>query len=256
MNGPLARALRSAGLDATGAAARLGVDPKTVQRWMAGRMPYPRHRDALVRLTRWAPHDLWPNLPHPAEPARADDEVRIVYPHRSSVPTDAWTRLLGSAEQEIGVLAYSALFLAEDASVPHILREKAQAGVRVRIALGDPESEHVARRGDEEGIGDGMSARIRTALVGFQPLTEEPNFRIRLHDTVLYNSIYWADHELLVNTHIYGRPGAHAPVLHLRQVRLDGMVTTYLASFERVWSAARDAASGAYQGHEVPARGA
>ena len=240
VNGPLARALRSAGLDATDAAAQLGVDPKTVQRWMTGRMPYPRHRDALARLTGWAPHDLWPDLPRPAETARAADEVRIVYAHRSAVPTDAWARLLSSAEQDIGVLAYSALFLAEDASVPYILREKARAGVRVRIALGDPDSENVASRGDEEGIGDGMSARIRTALVGLQPLTEEPNVRIRLHDTVLYNSIYWADDELLVNTHVYGRPGAHAPVLYLKGLRLDGMVATYLASFERVWSAARD----------------
>ncbi|MEV4535394.1 XRE family transcriptional regulator [Asanoa sp. NPDC049518] len=244
MNGPLARALRSAGLDATDAAAQLGVDPKTVQRWMTGRMPYPRHRDALARLTGWAPHDLWPDLPRLTEPARADDEVRIVYPHRSSVPNDAWARLLGRANQDIGVLAYSALFLAEDASVPHILRDRAQAGVRVRIALGDPDSEHVARRGVEEGIGDGMRARIRTALVGFRALTKEPQVRIRLHDTVLYNSIYWADDELLVNTHVYGRPGAHAPVLHLKGLRLDGMVATYLATFERVWSSARDVGSG------------
>ncbi|TDD13441.1 XRE family transcriptional regulator, partial [Actinomadura sp. KC06] len=27
-----------------GVAARLGVDPKTVHRWVAGRLPYPRHR--------------------------------------------------------------------------------------------------------------------------------------------------------------------------------------------------------------------
>lgn len=241
MNHPLARALRGAGITAVDVASHLDVDPKTVQRWISGRIPYPRHRDALVSLTGWSPYNLWPSLPRPAEPATVADEVRVVYPHRSGVPSDAWTRLLGCAEREIGILAYSALFLAEDASVPSLLREKARAGVRVRIALGDPAGQHVATRGVEERIGGGMSARIRTALVGFGPLVSEPGVAIRLHDTVLYNSICRADDELLVNPHVYGRPGAHAPVLHLMGNRADGMVATYHASFERVWSCAKPA---------------
>jgi len=235
VNHPLARALRGAGVDAADVAARLGVDPKTVQRWMAGRVPYPRYRDALVRLTGWSPRDLWPNLPRPAEPATMNDEIRVVYPHRSAVPSDTWARLFGRAEHEIGILAYSALLVAEDVAVSVVLREKARDGVRVRIALGDPNGVHVARRGDEERIGDGMSARIRTALVAFRPLVEV-GAQVRLHDTVLYNSIYRADGELLVNTHVHGRPGAHAPALHLKGTSPDGMVATYLASFERVWS--------------------
>jgi len=237
VNRPLARALRGAGVDAVDVAARLGVDPKTVQRWIAGRVPYPRHRDALADLTGWSLRDLWPNLRRPVEPATMTDEVRVVYPHRSAVPADAWARLLGRAEHEIGILAYSALFLAEDVAVSAVLRQKARAGVRVRIALGDPRGVQVAHRGDEERIGDGMGARIRTALVGFIPLAEV-GAQVRLHDTVLYNSMCRADDELLVNTHVYGRPGAHAPVLHLNGTRPDGMVATYLASFERVWSTA------------------
>jgi len=238
VNHPLARALRGAGVNTVDVAARLGVDPKTVQRWMAGRVPYPRHREALADLTGWSLRDLWPHLARRVEPAMATDEVRIVYPHRSAVSADAWARLFGRAEQEIGILAYSALFLAEDVAVSAVLRDKARAGVRVRIALGDPYGVHVARRGDEERIGDGMSARIRTALVGFNPLAEV-GAQVRLHDTVLYNSMYRADDELLVNTHVFGRPGAHAPVLHLKGSHPDGMVATYLASFERVWSAAK-----------------
>jgi len=237
VNHPLARALRGAGVDAIDVAAQLGVDPKTVQRWMAGRVPYPRYRDALVRLTGWSPRDLWPNLPRRAEPATMNDEIRVVYPHRSAVPSDTWAGLFGRAEHEIGILAYSALLVAEDVAVSAVVREKARAGVRVRITLGDPCGVHVARRGDEEHIGEGMSARIRTALVGFRPLVEA-GAQVRLHDTVLYNSIYRADDELLVNAHVYGRPGAHAPVLHLKGTRPDGIVATYLASFERVWSTA------------------
>ncbi|WP_084504096.1 XRE family transcriptional regulator [Actinoplanes sp. N902-109] len=238
---PLARALNAAGLEVVDVAARLDVDPKTVQRWVTGRMPYPRHRDALVRLTGWASHDLWPNLPRHTQPALSNDEVRIIYPHRSAVPSDAWVRLLRRAQHEIDILAYSALFLAEDASVPDVLREKARAGVRVRIALGDPLGKNVASRGAEERIGGGMSARISTALVSLQPLTSEPCVALRLHDTVLYNSLCRSDAELLVNSHVYGRPAAHAPVLHLKSSGEEGMAATHLASFNRVWDAAKPA---------------
>ncbi len=236
---PLARALRSAGITTIDVAARLNVDPKTVDRWTTGRMPYPRHRDALVRLTGWPAHDLWPDLPRPAEPAATADEVRIVYPHRSAVPSDAWSRLLSQAEREIDILAYSALFLAEDATVPGLLRDKARDGVRVRIALGDPDGTHITNRGAEERIGTGMSVRIRTALVSLRPLADEPGITLRLHDTVLYNSICRADDEMLVNSHVYGRPAAHAPVIHLKRVSDDGMVPTHLASFERLWGSAK-----------------
>ena len=232
---PLARALRNTGLNTVDVAAQLGVDPKTVDRWTAGRMPYPRHRNALARLTGWSPRDLWPELPRLPEPATQADEVRIVYPHRSAVPADAWSRLFAQAEKEIDVLAYSALFLAEDIAASTILRDKARAGVRVRIALGEPNGLQVTTRGSEERIGDGMSARIRTALVGFRPLVKAGS-ELRLHDTVLYNSIYRGDEQMLINSHVYGHPGSHAPVFHLRRRGGDGLAKTYLDSFEQVWA--------------------
>jgi hypothetical protein len=62
---------------------------------------------------------------------------------------------------------------------------------------------------------------------------------IRQHSTVLYNSIYRADGELLVNPHVYGTPASQAPVMHLRQIAGGTLVGTYLDSFERVWSESR-----------------
>ena len=61
---------------------------------------------------------------------------------------------------------------------------------------------------------------------------------IRLHGTVLYNSIYRADDQLLVNTHIYGVMANNAPVFHLRKIPGGEMASTYLESFERVWDGA------------------
>lgn len=241
MNHPLARALRGVGMDAADVAARLGVDPKTVGRWMAGRVPYERNRAALARLTGWSQRDLWPGLSPQPVPEWAIHEVRVAYPHRSAVPVDAWRHLFERADREIGVLTYSGLFLAEDVAVSRILRDKARSGVRLRIAMGDPAGDRVAIRGNEEGIGEGvMAARVRNALALFRPLSDEPNAELRLHDTILYSSVYYADDDLLVNTHVYGCTASHGPVLHMHRTRPDGMAATYLESFEAAWRRSRE----------------
>jgi hypothetical protein len=105
--------------------------------------------------------------------------------------------------------------------------------------LGDPDSPHVLTRGQDEGIDEAMAAKIRNVLVLYRALRETEGVQFRLHSTVLYNSIYCADDELLVNPHVYGAAASQAPVMHLRRVVGGGMVKTYLDSFERVWSAAR-----------------
>ena len=240
MKHPLSRALRSAGLDVVDVAARLNVDPKTVDRWLSGRLPYPRHRAALVTLTGWVERDLWPGIDAREQEAPDTSDILMTYTQRCSVPPETWRKLFDGAEHEIGILAYSGLFLAEDGGVQAILRDKARAGIRVRIALGDANGVHVAQRGADERIDHMMPARIRNALVLFQPLTDQPGVSLRLHDTVLYNSIYRADDELMVNTHAYGCAASGSPVLHLRRVAEDGMAATYLDSFERVWAAAHE----------------
>jgi hypothetical protein len=110
--------------------------------------------------------------------------------------------------------------------------------VAVRIALGDPDGTHAAERGQEEGIGDAMPAKIRNALTLYQPLTNVQNVEIRLHRTVLYNSIYRADGQLMVNQHTYGIPAAQASVFCLNNTGSGEMTTLYLDSFERVWEKA------------------
>lgn len=238
MKHPLSRALRSAGLDAVDVAAHLGVDPKTVDRWLGGRLPYPRHRAALVTLTGWAERDLWPGI-DAREQTPDNDDILMTYAQRCFVPLETWRRLFNSAQREIGILAYSGLFLAEDAGVLATLRSKARAGLRVRIALGDVNSAHVAQRGADERIGDVMPARIANALVLFQPLTDEPGVSLRLHDTVLYNSIYCADDEMLANTHVYGIGAYMAPVFHLRRLPGGGLFDTFANSVQQTWEGAR-----------------
>jgi len=110
--------------------------------------------------------------------------------------------------------------------------------VRVRILLGDPACPEVAKRGADEGVGDALAAKIRNALALYRPLREMDGPEFRFHQTILYNSIYFGDDQLLVNTHVYGVPAAGNPVWHLRKIPGGEIAATYLASFERVWETA------------------
>jgi transcriptional regulator with XRE-family HTH domain len=238
-NERLRAALLERGLTPTALGDHLGVDHKTVERWISGRTPYRRHRYAVAAKLGVDEVYLWPNaLTREQVAAASDEELLAIYPHRSDVPRDAWQQLFRTAEREIGVLAFSGLWLPEDAGLLRMLVDKAKAGVRVRVLLGDPESPEVAARGADEGLDDAMSARIRNAYILYRPLRAVENAEFRFHATVLYNSIYRSDDQLLVNTHVYGLPASHAPVWHLRKVAGGEIASTYMESFERVWETA------------------
>jgi transcriptional regulator with XRE-family HTH domain len=239
VNELLRRFMLKARLREDDVAARLGVDPKTVRRWLNGRVPYPDNRTAIAHLLGADESDLWPGASGTLTARMRPDELRAVYPHRSDIPREVWTRFFASAEREIGILAYSALFLAEDSEIVCLLADKAHSGVAVRIALRDPESSHTAEWAEEEGIDDAVPAVIRTALALYRPLDEVENIEIRLHQTVLYSSIYRADDQLLVNQHGYGIPSAQAPVFFLRNGPPGEMAALYFDSFEHVWTDAR-----------------
>ncbi|HZM76718.1 MAG TPA: helix-turn-helix domain-containing protein [Candidatus Limnocylindrales bacterium] len=235
-NERLRSALLQRGISPAQLAEAIGVDPKSVERWIAGRQPYRRHRYEVATYLNVDEIFLWPDALNQNQIANASEsEIIGVYPHRWTVPADLWRTFFTAAEQEIGILVYSGLFIPEDAGMLRSLRQKAEAGVRVRILLGDPNSEEVAQRGADEGIGETMAARIRNAIVLYRPLRNVDGIEFRTHRTILYNSIYRADDQLMVNTHIFSFPASQAPVLHLRRVAGGDMVTTFLESFDTVW---------------------
>ena len=226
------------GITPAALASKMGVDVKTVERWISGaRLPYRRHRFNVASHLGVDETYLWPDaLSRDQVASASESEIVTIYPHRWMVSRDVWHNFFDNAESDIGVLAYSGLFIPEDAGIKRLFRAKADDGASIRILLGDPDSDVVVQRGIDEGIGTDMGARCRNAMVLYQPLRGVNGIEFRLHSTILYNSIYCADDQVMVNTHIYGTPASDSPVLHLRRVAGGDMVNTYLESFDKVWN--------------------
>ena len=236
MNTALRKALAEAQLTETDVAAHLGVDPKTVRRWLSGQRPYPRHRWALTELLQVEEATLWAPSSQEAETHTLTSEhVQRVYAHRWQVPREAWRDMFSAAEQEIRILVYSGLFLADDAGIMELLAERAKDRVKIRILLGDPESKTVNQRGIEEQIGESMAARVNNSSLLFRVLQEIDNVEIRTHSTTLYNSIYSTEQKIFVNQHIYGLPAAKCPVFEISRFASPGISEFYLKSFNLTW---------------------
>ena len=103
MNEPLRRALLRARLREVDVAARLGVDPKTVRRWLNGRVPYPHNRTTIAELVGADEADLWPDAGGLLAARTRPDDLSTVYSHRWAVPRDVWVRLFGSAKCAIDI---------------------------------------------------------------------------------------------------------------------------------------------------------
>ncbi|MEV7145933.1 XRE family transcriptional regulator [Streptomyces sp. NPDC093084] len=240
-NERLRSALLARGLTVQGLAEAIEVNPKTVERWITqGKVPYRRHQYATAAVLKVDVTSLWDDdrtIDSATDLSKA--EIGTVYAHRHTVPSGLWRDIYGRAHKTLDVLVYSGLFLSEDPLFHDLLKAKVAAGVRVRILLGDPRSAAVRQRGIDEGH-QIMDGKIRNAMVLYRPLMRShPDIRFRLHDSTLYNSIYRADDEMLVNPHVYGIGAYMAPVLHLRRLADGGLFDTYANSIEHTWENAR-----------------
>ncbi|MFB6690600.1 helix-turn-helix domain-containing protein [Streptomyces virginiae] len=239
-NERLRAVMASGGWTHASLASATGVDPKSVERWVnLGRTP--RRATALKAAETLGEdiHALWPAL-RQARAARAvSPELVALYDQRADLPVSVFVDLLAAARERIDVLVYAAVFLHEAyPRLNDLLRERAADGCAVRIAVGDADSENVQQRGQEEKFGHGIESRCRLALLHYRPLASVPGIELRTHGTTLYNSLYRADDQALVNAHVWGVNAYGAPVWHLRRQDSGGMFDTYADSFNAVWETA------------------
>lgn len=240
-NDRLRDAMQSSGMTAIELADKLGVDPKTVERWITqGREPYRRHRQAIAIQLGERESYLWPSVESgPRARQASDSELIRFYPHRSAVPDELWDRLFAKATTNVDILVYVGMFMTERPNLLADMKDKAQQGTRIRLLLGDRNSGAVIQRSVDEKIGrDTISAKIDHTLAHFTPLIGVPGVDVRLHGTVLYNSLYRFDDEMIVNSHVYGRIASHAPALHLGRLATGELFSMYAESFDAVWGEA------------------
>jgi 8-oxo-dGTP pyrophosphatase MutT (NUDIX family) len=166
-NERLRRAIQGAGLRLEDVAEHVEIDAKTVERWITlGRLPHARNRARTAQLLSVDELELWPEVADEKNGrGAADGELVRLYAHRGAVPRDWWYQLLEATRERLDLLVYAGLFLPDGRSdLAGLVRRKAQEGVQVRLLYGEPGCDAVALRAAEEGIGDGLVARIQLAL--------------------------------------------------------------------------------------------
>ncbi|GAA3489235.1 XRE family transcriptional regulator [Streptomyces cremeus] len=219
-----------------------GVDPKSVERWVSrGRVPRRATAARAAGVLHEDVYALWPALRQPRAARAVSTELVALYEKRADVPVSAYVDLLASARTRIDILVYAAVFLHEAyPRLNDLLAERSAAGCAVRICVGHPDSAQVRLRGEEEKFGDGIESRCRLAALHYRRLVGTAGIELRTHGTTLYNSLYRADDQALINAHVWGTNAYRAPVWHLRRNGTGGLFDTYADSFESVWQTGQE----------------
>jgi hypothetical protein len=239
-NERLRAAMAAATVDVDTLAEAAGVDPKTAQRWLAGRVPHSRHRLALVKLLGEEEGYLWPQArPDLAPGSEATHEVVAAYAHRADIPTRGWADLLAMTRRHIFLTGYSFLFLPEQhVDLASRIRNTCRTGCKVRILLADPDGASARERDALERLGGTLSARIRMTLTHLEDIRSLDGVEVRFHDVHLYNAIYRFDDEMIVTPYLVGAHGFQHPALHLRRLGPYGIFTSFAEQQEALWMTA------------------
>lgn len=236
-NERLRAAIRQSRLSVATLAERVPVDPKTVHRWLGGRVPHPRHRFAVAEALGLDEEYLWPlAVRNDAAGKSSAAELVDAFSFRADVDPAHWWSMITTAHQQIDFLGYTLYFLPQQHSqlVP-TLREKSRAGCQIRLVLADPDSTYVRLREDEEQDPITLTARIQTSLRAFKPLVDSGDVELRFQNAPLYSSVFRFDDDMFVTPHLYATPGNRAPLLHLRRLGPNGLFSRFSAHFEMIW---------------------
>ncbi|WP_029903648.1 helix-turn-helix transcriptional regulator [Nocardia brasiliensis] len=237
MNQRLQAAMLRAGLGSGELAAAVGVDAKTVNRWLAGRIPHRSTRVRIAELLHETEETLWP----PARPdlqagAPATAEVIAAYAHRAEIPNDLWTSLVHKATERIDIMGYAYPFVFELLpTASKVIAAKCRAGCVVRLGFADPDCDHVIERDTLEQMGGTLPGRIRNALSMLGPLGDTPGCSIGLHTSHLYNSVFRFDDQMIVTPYLFRARGYQHTALHLRRLSPYGIFESFADQFEQIW---------------------
>ncbi|MFE5290307.1 XRE family transcriptional regulator [Nocardia sp. NPDC056611] len=233
----LESAMLRAGIDSAALAAAVKVDVKTVNRWLAGRVPHRRTRLQVAEALGETEEALWPASRPDSQPgAPATAEVLGAYAHRAEIPSDLWVSLVYKATERIDIMGYAYPFVFELLpKASELIAAKANSGCVVRLGFADPDCDHVMERDALEQMGGTLPGRIRNALSMLGPLADTPGCSIGLHAAHLYNSVFRFDSEMIVTPYLFRARGYQHTALHLRRLSPHGIFESYADQFEQIW---------------------
>jgi DNA-binding transcriptional regulator YdaS (Cro superfamily) len=218
----------------------IGVDPKTVQRWVAGRTPYPRHRTTIARALDRTEHELWPHdVPAPA--AAADNGASVL----TDDPTAG-----GSAPGQVVGEVIGSWGQSSDPGSPPLMKFVARA--RARIDILDANSGAINAAGlipaIQEAADAGCTLRVihnsgsDSAQESRELLPGVADDAVRVSDAPSAHALVRADDEMLVLLALAGTGGS-PPLLHLRRQSDHGIFERLVTHFEAHWDQAATARS-------------
>jgi transcriptional regulator with XRE-family HTH domain len=233
MNTALHVAMSRTGMTPAALAGKVGVDPKTVARWLGGRIPHPRHRSQVAQVLREDEDVIWSGLVKRGY----DREIRAAWPTRSAVPRELWNDLVHRATFRIWCAGYTSYFLwTEVPGITPTLRNKAASGLDLRFLLGRKDSPVTRDRERIENAALSISTRIDITTAELTKI--EPTPQVRHTDRHISLSVWIFDDEALVSTHLADQLGHASPTLHIRRRGPGGLFDQYANHVEHLWETA------------------
>lgn len=224
-------------------ARRVGVDEKTIGRWVAqdARIPHPRHRWAACEALGVDEAVLWPDAIRATVKTGPDREIAAVYPYRSACPASLWRKLITSAASEITLAGYTSYFLwIEQPNLGAALRRKAGQGCKIRFLVGDPDSAVTRQREDAEATSLTVSTRIAVTMEQLDRLRGTDGIEARFSDRHIALSVFAFDDDMIVTPHLANLVGHNSPAFHLRRRQDDGIFDRFAMHVRALWDEGRD----------------
>lgn len=222
----------------------VGVDPRTVDRWLSNPLRAPRTtiRADVARALGVSDAVLWPKVARSAIKTGADREILAAHPYRNACPTSVWAGLIDEASTSIVFAGYTNYFLwQEHPRLAERLKAKASAGCSIRFLLGDPESDVTRRREEIEGVPLTVTTRINITLDALKRMGDAPGVDVRFSDGHIALSVFSFDDEMLVTPHLSSLLGHESPMLHLRRLGDDGLYDRFASHVAALWEGGRAA---------------
>ncbi|WP_405842869.1 helix-turn-helix domain-containing protein [Streptomyces platensis] len=243
MNNALRDAMTQAGVRPRQLARKVGVECKTVERWLSNpeRSPRETTREDVGRELGVDPVTLWPKSVVASRVKTGHDrEIVAAYPFRSAAPTSLWASLIDGASQNLTFAGYTNYFLwQQHPRLGARLASKAKLGARIRFLVGDPESEVTTKREEVEGVPLTVSTRIKITLDALTKMGPCDGVEARFSDQHIALSVFMFDDQMLVTPHIASLLGDESPMLHLRRLEDDGLYDRFAGHVAALWEEGR-----------------